>query len=85
MLQLSSIADQNLADREFRCPHFQRPSYVRTSLRARGRSAETPLSCIKDGLLEQFDLSPCVSPGPLRMPASLLQPIVGEFVRTDRF
>ena len=74
----------NLAAREFRYPRFP-CRHARTSLRARRRSADMPLSCIKDELLEQFDLFPSVSPGPPRTPVSLLQPIVGELVRADRF
>ena len=36
------------------CPRFQRPSHARTSLRARSRSTNMPLSRINDELLEQF-------------------------------
>ena len=55
-------------------PHFQRPSLTRTTLRARSRSADLPLSCINDELLKQFDLSSCVLLGPLECLLSLCGP-----------
>ena len=49
------------------------------------RIVDIPLSCINDELLEQFDLSPCVSPGPPRTLAFPLRPRALAPVRLDRF
>jgi len=53
-----------LADPRISLPSFPAPIACRTPLQARGRSADMRLSCINDELLEHFDLSSCVSPGP---------------------
>ncbi len=63
---------------------FQRPTHARTTLRARSRSSDMLLSCINEKLLEQFDLSLCVSPGPPRTPAFPLRPRARGPVRADR-
>jgi hypothetical protein len=56
-----------------------------TYIVALSRSADMRLSCINDELLNHFDLSPCVSPGPPRTLASPLRPIALAPVRLDHF
>ena len=73
-----------LADREFRRSVSGDP-HARTTLRARSRSANMPLSHINDELLEQFDLSPCVLPDPPRTLAFPLRPRALAPVRLDCF
>jgi hypothetical protein len=62
--KLLSWKQPNLADREFRRPLSSAHCMLERRSSHAVRSAAMPLSCIKDELLKQFDLRPCLSPGP---------------------
>lgn len=66
-------------------PPFPAPIACSNPAPARSRSADMPLSCLKDELLGQFDLFSFVSPGPPRTLAYPLLRTAPAPVYPDRF